>query len=191
MLPPAHWLRAAMEELQPGASACLGALLRCRSCHEAGKAARARADPRGLRLGNGDREEEDLQSPKEHPCMPPRLLSRCLGDACEGVLWGRDTDWGGVISCRGRRAGTACGTLPPVTLSPSIRSTHGVLVEHQRVLSRQNVHGAPVRLAPQHSWYNLWNHTAGTVSRSLRSTQGVLVEHQRVLVTIESPGRAC
>ena len=68
--------------------------------------------------------------------MPPRLLSRCLGEAWEGVLWGRDKDWGGVISCRGRRAGTTCGTLPPVTLSRSIRSTHGVLVEHQRVLSQ-------------------------------------------------------
>ena len=58
--------------------------------------------------------------------MPPRLLSRCLGEACEGVLWVCDKDWGGVISCRGRRAGTTCGTLPPVTLSPSIRSMHGL-----------------------------------------------------------------
>ena len=96
-----------------------------------------------------------------------------------------------VLSRRGRQAGTTCGALPPVTFSRSIRSTHGVLVEHHKVLSRQNLHGAPVRLAPQHSWYNLWNHTAGALSRSLRSTQGVLVEHQRVLVTVESPRGAC
>ena len=48
-------------------------------------------------MAMGGREEEDLQSPKEHPCVPPRLLSRCLGEACEGVLWGRDKDWGGTL----------------------------------------------------------------------------------------------
>ena len=72
-------------------------------------------------------------------------------------------------------------------MSRSTRPTHGVLVEHQRVLSQKNLHGAPSRLAPQHSWYILWNLTAGTLSRSIRSTHGVLVEQQWVLGTAESP----
>ena len=76
-------------------------------------------------------------------------------------------------------------------MSRSTRSARGVLVEHQRVLSQKNLHGAPSRLAPRHSWYILWNLTAGTLSRSLRSTQGVLVEHQRILDTVESPRGAC
>ena len=75
---PAHGLCRAMEELRHGPPASGGALLGCRSCHEAGKAARTRADPRGLGLGNGDGKEEDLQPPQEHPCMSARLLRRCL-----------------------------------------------------------------------------------------------------------------
>ena len=62
--------------------------------------------------------------------------------------------------------------LHTVALSRSMRSTHGVLVEHQRALWVESTRGA-LWPGPPCSWYTMGDTPPVTASRSIRSAHGM------------------